>query len=101
MYIQYCANKPRSSALVHDHLEGFFTELSNGLQLTTSLSEYLMKPIQRIMKYHAILKDFTKYTTRAGLNNDDLNKALNVMQSIPKKADDVMHVGMLEGFKVS
>lgn len=100
MYIQYCANKPRSAALMHDHLDTFFTELSTSLQLKISLSEYLMKPIQRIMKYHSILKDFTKYTTRAGLNNDALNKALNVMLGIPKKADDVMHVGMLEGFKV-
>ena len=100
LYIQYCANKPRSAALIHDHLGKFFNELSNSLQLKTSLSEYLMRPVQRIMKYYTILKDFTKYTTRAGLNNDELNKALHVMQSIPKKADDVMHVGMLEGFKV-
>ena len=59
-----------------------------------------MKPVEHIMKYHAVLKDFIKYTQRAGLNTDELMKALHIMQSIPKKSDDVMNIGMLEGFKV-
>jgi len=68
--------------------------------MKTSLSEYLMKPVERIMNYHTVLKDVLKYTSRACLNTDELMKSLHVMQSIPKKSDDVMNVGMLEGFKV-
>lgn len=100
LYIQYCANKPRSAALIHDHLPTFFADISNQLQNKTSLIEYLMKPVQHIMNYHAVLKDFIKYTQRAGLNTDELMRALHMMQSIPKKSDDVMNIGMLEGFKV-
>ncbi|XP_066917707.1 kalirin-like isoform X10 [Clytia hemisphaerica] len=98
-YIQYCANKPRSATLIHDHLPNIFADISNQLQLKSSLDEYLMKPISRIMNYHTVLKDYIKYTQRAGLNTDLLFQALHVMQSIPKKSDDVMNIGMLEGFK--
>ena len=100
LYIHYCANKPRSASLIHDFLSTFFDDISNQLQTKTSLTEYLIKPVQHIMKYHAVLKDFIKYTQRAGFNTDELMKALHIMQSIPKKSDDVMNIGMLEGFKV-
>ena len=50
------------------------------------------------MKYYIMLKDFTKYTQRAHIDTTQLTKALHVMQVVPKKADDVMNVGMLEGF---
>ncbi|XP_057304422.1 triple functional domain protein-like isoform X4 [Hydractinia symbiolongicarpus] len=98
LYIHYCANKPRSAALIDGFLGTFFNEFSNTMQPKIDISEYLMKPVQRIMKYHAMLKDFMKYSARAGLKVDQLTKAIHVMQVIPKKADDVMNVGLLEGF---
>ena len=30
-----------------------------------------------------------------------IQRALDIMQSVPKQANDTMHVGMLEGFSVS
>ena len=68
MYIQYCANKPRSDLLIHDHLSTFFAELSDSITPKANVADLLMKPVQRIMKYHIMLKDFTKYSVKAGLD---------------------------------
>ena len=37
-----------------------------------SLEDYLIKPVQRVMKYQLLLKDFVKYTTKAGLDTKEL-----------------------------
>ena len=73
MYIHYCANKPRSDLLIHDHLSTFFADLSNSFTPKALITDLLMMPVQRIMKYHIMLKDFTKYSARAGLNTKDLS----------------------------
>ena len=36
------------------------------------INDYLIKPVQRIMKYQLLLKDFVKYTTKAGLDTTEL-----------------------------
>jgi len=41
-----------------------------------SIEDYLIKPVQRIMKYQLLLRDFVKYTEKAGLDIGDL-KVLN------------------------
>ena len=68
---------PRSACLIHDYLETFFAEISNTLEPRIRLEDYLMKPVQRIMKYHTMLKDFTKYSARAGINTSELTVSKN------------------------
>ena len=41
-----------------------------------------------------------KYTERAGDDTKDLEKAVEVMNVVPKAANDMMNVGRLQGFKV-
>lgn len=55
------------------------------------------------MKYQLLLKDIAKYTQRADLKSEmeDLRVALQVMHVVPKSANDMMHVGRLQGFDVS
>lgn len=36
------------------------------------IEDYLIKPVQRIMKYQLLLKDFVKYTAKAGLDTTEL-----------------------------
>uniref|UniRef100_T2MII8 Triple functional domain protein n=1 Tax=Hydra vulgaris TaxID=6087 RepID=T2MII8_HYDVU len=97
MYIQYCANKPRSAALVSDYLQSFFNDITEK-ENTIGLEDLLMRPVERIMKYHSMLKEFTKYSWRSGKDTIQLVKALHQMYTILKKADDVMNVGMMSGF---
>ncbi|XP_065656254.1 triple functional domain protein isoform X8 [Hydra vulgaris] len=97
MYIQYCANKPRSAALVSDYLQSFFNDITEK-ENTIGLENLLMRPVDRIMKYHSMLKEFTKYSWRSGKDTTELVKALHQMYTILKKADDVMNVGMMSGF---
>ncbi|KAK2561484.1 Kalirin [Acropora cervicornis] len=95
-YIFYCQNKPKSMSLVQEVRETYFAEVSERLGYRLGIEDYLIKPVQRIMKYQLLLKDFVKYTAKAGLDTTELRKALDMMYIVPKKANDMMNVGMLE-----
>ncbi|EDO43753.1 predicted protein, partial [Nematostella vectensis] len=98
MYVIYCQNKPKSTALVHEFKETYFTDMKDRLGYRLSIEDYLIKPVQRVMKYQLLLKDFVKYTERAGLDIIELKRALHLMHVVPKKANDFLNVGMLEGY---
>ncbi|XP_028393138.1 triple functional domain protein-like isoform X5 [Dendronephthya gigantea] len=98
MYIHYCQKKPKSEGLVREFEDTYFQDLKTRLGHRLALSDYLIKPVQRIMKYQLLLKDILKYTERANLESTDLKSALDIMRVIPKKANDMMNVGMLEGY---
>jgi triple functional domain protein len=55
------------------------------------------------MKYQLLLRDIYKYTERAKLRTEteSLRQAMQVMQVVPKAANDMMDVGRLQGFDVS
>ncbi|CAH3018961.1 unnamed protein product [Porites evermanni] len=97
-YIYYCQNKPKSMSLVHEFRDTYFAEVTERLGYRLGIEDYLIKPVQRIMKYQLLLKDFVKYTAKAGLDTTELKKALEMMYIVPKKANDMMNVGMLECF---
>ncbi|KAM4526376.1 rho guanine nucleotide exchange factor 25-like [Fundulus diaphanus] len=44
--------------------------------------------------------DFLKYSKKAGLESPDLEKAVEVMCIVPKRCNDMMNVGRLQGFDV-
>jgi len=46
------------------------------------------------------MQDILKHTDRAGQDCSELQKALHVMQVVPKAANDMMNVGRLCGFDV-
>ncbi|ETN83911.1 RhoGEF domain protein [Necator americanus] len=91
MYVRYCQNKPKSDYLVsQDDFEQFFAETKAKLGHKVALSDLLIKPVQRIMKYQLLLKDILKFTERAKEKTDVLKKALAVMHVVPKACDDMM-----------
>ncbi|XP_066996303.2 kalirin [Anabrus simplex] len=100
MYVVYCQNKPVSEYIVSEHIDTYFEELRQILGHKLQLCDLLIKPVQRIMKYQLLLKDIYKYTERACLTNEieSLKQALQVMQVVPKAANDMMDVGRLQGF---
>nr|XP_054752225.1 kalirin-like isoform X1 [Lytechinus pictus] len=97
MYVVYCQNKPKSEYIVNE-FETFFEELRVKLGHKLALSDLLIKPVQRIMKYQLLLKDILKQSQRAGMDTTELEQAVNIMKVVPKKANDMMAISRLQGW---
>uniref|UniRef100_A0A3B5LSJ2 DH domain-containing protein n=1 Tax=Xiphophorus couchianus TaxID=32473 RepID=A0A3B5LSJ2_9TELE len=100
MYVVYCQNKPKSEHIVSEYIDTYFEELRQQLGHRLQLNDLLIKPVQRIMKYQLLLKDLLTYCVKAGKDTKELEKAVEVMCLVPKRCDDMMNVGRLQGFEV-
>lgn len=63
------------------------------------LQAYLIKPVQRITKYQLLLKDLLSCCESD--EQGEIKDGLEVMLSVPRKANDAMHLSLLEGCDVS
>ncbi|KAM6979893.1 rho guanine nucleotide exchange factor 25-like [Aplochiton taeniatus] len=99
MYVVYCQNKPKSEHVVSEYIDNYFEDLRQQLGHRLQLNDLLIKPVQRIMKYQLLLKDFLKYYTKAGMDVAELEGAVEVMCFVPKRCNDMMNVGRLQGFE--
>ncbi|XP_074518356.1 rho guanine nucleotide exchange factor 25 isoform X2 [Halichoeres trimaculatus] len=99
MYVVYCQNKPKSEHIVSEYIDTYFEELRQQLGHRLQLNDLLIKPVQRIMKYQLLLKDFLKYYSKAGRDVEELQMAVEVMCFVPKRCNDMMNVGRLQGFE--
>ncbi|XP_034726234.1 rho guanine nucleotide exchange factor 25 isoform X2 [Etheostoma cragini] len=99
MYVVYCQNKPKSEHIVSEYIETYFEDLRQQLGHRLQLNDLLIKPVQRIMKYQLLLKDFLKYYSKAGRDVEELQVAVDVMCFVPKRCNDMMNVGRLQGFE--
>ena len=79
-----------------------FQEIRLKLGFRLKLTDLLIKPIQRLTKYHMLLEAILKYSERAGLTEEAtaIQSAFRVMQTTPKAANEMMDVGRLQGFEV-
>ncbi|XP_057691051.1 triple functional domain protein isoform X1 [Corythoichthys intestinalis] len=98
MYIVYCQNKPKSEHIVSEYIDTYFEELKQRLGHRLQITDLLIKPVQRIMKYQLLLKDLLKVCKKAGMDSSELEKAVEVMCVVPKRCNDMMNVGRLQGF---
>ncbi|XP_021060269.1 rho guanine nucleotide exchange factor 25 isoform X3 [Mus pahari] len=99
MYVVYCQNKPKSEHVLSEFGDSYFEELRQQLGHRLQLNDLLIKPVQRIMKYQLLLKDFLKYYRRAGMDTEELEQAVEVMCFVPKRCNDMMSLGRLRGFE--
>ncbi|CAH2036113.1 unnamed protein product, partial [Iphiclides podalirius] len=100
MYEAYCRNKPVSEYIVSEH-DHYFQELRQKLGHKLQLSDLLIKPIQRIQKYHLLVKKILAYSQSAQEPDaviSALEEAVLCTSIIPKNANDMMDVGRLQGF---
>jgi hypothetical protein len=67
------------------------------------LNDLLIKPVQRVTKYQLLLKDLLKHCQKIGDRDEivSVEKAIDIMQMIPKTANDMMDVERIQGFDVS
>lgn len=98
MYVVYCQNKPKSEYIVAEY-DSYFESIQQEINSRLSISDYLIKPIQRITKYQLLLKDFLKYSSKAGLDCEHIEKAVELMSQVPKLCNDMMNLGRLQGFE--
>uniref|UniRef100_A0A6Q2Y1B5 Rho guanine nucleotide exchange factor 25 n=1 Tax=Esox lucius TaxID=8010 RepID=A0A6Q2Y1B5_ESOLU len=100
MYVVYCQNKPRSEFVVLEYETFFEVRLvQREISCRMSISDFLIKPIQRITKYQLLLKDFLKYTSKAGLDCEEIERAVELMSLVPKRCNDMMNLGRLQGYE--
>ncbi|RVE53076.1 hypothetical protein evm_002173 [Chilo suppressalis] len=97
MYVAYCRNKPDSNAVVVQHAGDYFERVQRKKKLEHPLAAYLIKPVQRITKYQLLLKDLQACCAEG---QGEIKDGLEVMLSVPKKANDAMHLSLLEGCDV-
>ncbi|XP_012941789.1 triple functional domain protein isoform X2 [Aplysia californica] len=96
IYVTYCKNKPDSNALLVEQAGLFFEEMQRKSKLNEPIASYLIKPVQRVTKYQLLLKDLL---TCCEEHTGEIKEALEVMMNVPKKANDAMHLSMLEGME--
>uniref|UniRef100_A0A673T0I4 Trio Rho guanine nucleotide exchange factor n=1 Tax=Suricata suricatta TaxID=37032 RepID=A0A673T0I4_SURSU len=92
-----CRKLERNVLLILISLCIFFLiqEIQQRHGLANSISSYLIKPVQRITKYQLLLKELL---TCCEEGKGEIKDGLEVMLSVPKRANDAMHLSMLEGF---
>ncbi|XP_029348731.1 kalirin [Echeneis naucrates] len=98
MYVVYCQNKPKSEFIVAEY-DTYFDGIQQDIQSRLSISDFLIKPIQRITKYQLLLKDFLKYSSKAGMDCEQIEKAVDLMSQVPKLCNDMMNLGRLQGYE--
>ncbi|XP_031559552.1 rac guanine nucleotide exchange factor JJ-like [Actinia tenebrosa] len=98
LYTIYCRSKAKSDELVLPHKESFFKDCRKRLGHRLQLSDYLIKPVQRITKYQLLLRDILKFTEKAGEDGSEIQRALNVALRILKRTNDMISVASIQGY---
>ncbi|EZA49568.1 Triple functional domain protein [Ooceraea biroi] len=98
MYVTYCKNKPESNQFLVTHGGTWFEELQRKHRAEHPIAAYLIKPVQRITKYQLLLKDLQNCCQEG---QGEIKEGLEVMLNVPKKANDALHLSLLEGCDVS
>lgn len=98
IYVKYCKNKPESNSLLVNHAGNYFEEVQHKHSVPHPIAAYLIKPVQRITKYQLLLKDLLSCCEEG---QGEIKDGLDVMLGVPKKANDAMHLSMLESCDVS
>uniref|UniRef100_A0A1B0B9B4 Uncharacterized protein n=1 Tax=Glossina palpalis gambiensis TaxID=67801 RepID=A0A1B0B9B4_9MUSC len=98
MYVIYCKNKPTSNNLLVQHAGTYFEELQHKHKVEHPLPAFLIKPVQRITKYQLLLKDLLSCCEEG---HGEIKEGLEVMLNVPKKANDAMHLSLLENCDIT
>ncbi|XP_033874774.3 pleckstrin homology domain-containing family G member 1-like isoform X2 [Acipenser ruthenus] len=94
IYTQYCTNYPRSVAVLTEcmrnkALSKFFRERQEALQHSLPLGSYLLKPVQRILKYHLLLHEIANHLDKDTEAYDVVLDAIDTMQRVAWHINDM------------
>ncbi|KAG8226233.1 hypothetical protein J437_LFUL006335 [Ladona fulva] len=94
IYTDYCTNYPRTVSVLtelmrQDMTVRLFRERQGALQHTLPLGSYLLKPVQRILKYHLLLQNIVKHFGKDSEGYRDIADALSAMTGIAHHINDM------------
>uniref|UniRef100_H2ZW32 Pleckstrin homology and RhoGEF domain containing G1 n=1 Tax=Latimeria chalumnae TaxID=7897 RepID=H2ZW32_LATCH len=94
IYTQYCTNYPRSVAVLTECMRNkvlakFFRERQEALKHSLPLGSYLLKPVQRILKYHLLLHEIANHLDKDTEGYDVVLDAIDTMQRVAWHINDM------------
>ncbi|KAL0972822.1 hypothetical protein UPYG_G00195170 [Umbra pygmaea] len=94
IYTLYCMNYPNSVAVLRDcmmnkSLVHFFQERQTTLCHSLPLETYLLKPVQRILKYHLLLQELAKHFDKSDPGYEVVEDAIITMTAVAWYINDM------------
>ncbi|XP_070843358.1 pleckstrin homology domain-containing family G member 1 isoform X1 [Chaetodon trifascialis] len=94
IYTQYCTNYPRSVAVLTECMRNkalakFFRERQESLKHSLPLGSYLLKPVQRILKYHLLLHEIANHMEKDTETYEVVQEAIDTMQRVAWHINDM------------
>eukprot|EP00079_Xenopus_tropicalis_P017425 XP_004917341.2 PREDICTED: pleckstrin homology domain-containing family G member 3 isoform X1 [Xenopus tropicalis] len=94
IYTQYCTNYPNSVATLTECMRNktlakFFREKQEMLNQSLPLGSYLLKPVQRILKYHLLLQEIAKHLDVKVEGYEVLEEAIETMTGVAWYINDM------------
>ncbi|XP_053328612.1 pleckstrin homology domain-containing family G member 2 [Spea bombifrons] len=94
IYTLYCMNYPSSVSVLREcmkceELVQFFRERQTVLAHSLPLETYLLKPVQRIMKYHLLLQELAKHFDKNAPGYEVVEEAIITMTAVAWYINDM------------
>ncbi|XP_073339014.1 pleckstrin homology domain-containing family G member 3 [Pagrus major] len=94
IYTQYCTNYPNSVAALTDCMRSktlakFFRDRQAALKRSLPLGSYLLKPVQRILKYHLLLQEIAKHFDSDEEGYEVIQEAIDTMTGVAWYINDM------------
>uniref|UniRef100_A0A3Q1CKZ8 Pleckstrin homology and RhoGEF domain containing G3 n=1 Tax=Amphiprion ocellaris TaxID=80972 RepID=A0A3Q1CKZ8_AMPOC len=94
IYTQYCTNYPNSVAALTDCMRNktlakFFRDRQAALKRSLPLGSYLLKPVQRILKYHLLLQEIAKHFDPDEEGYEVIQEAIDTMTGVAWYINDM------------
>ncbi|XP_030417805.1 pleckstrin homology domain-containing family G member 3 isoform X6 [Gopherus evgoodei] len=94
IYTQYCNNYPSSVAVLTEcmrnkHQAKFFRERQEQIGHALPLGSYLLKPVQRILKYHLLLQEIAKHFDLEEAGYEVVEEAIDTMTCVAWYINDM------------
>ncbi|KAK7907678.1 hypothetical protein WMY93_016290 [Mugilogobius chulae] len=94
IYTQYCTNYPRSVAVLTECMRNkalakLFRERQECLHHSLPLGSYLLKPVQRILKYHLLLHEIANHLEKDTETLEVVQEAIDTMQRVAWHINDM------------
>lgn len=94
IYADYCTNYPSAVAILtkvmHDsHLSEVFKQRQLAMGHSLPLGAYLLKPVQRVLKYHLLLQNILKHYSKSDPGYDKLMAAFDHMTDMSHQINEM------------
>lgn len=94
IYTKYCNNYPNSVATLTDCMRNktlakFFRDRQAALKRSLPLGSYLLKPVQRILKYHLLLQEIAKHYDPDEEGYEIIQEAIDTMTGVAWYINDM------------